>query len=599
MLLRNYEQKELKTNYRSREEIIRFNNEFFNYSGKKLPGRFDEVYADVEQEVPTGKKKPGGYVSMDFVSAENADDFRKKRLDKILEIVKKLTEKEYPLKDICILTLNNKSAAEIAAHLLQHNIPVVSSESMLLTASPKVRLTVAFMKLLTESNNKLFFAEFLTNLLWIHRAGNKFHTLYREAVTQTDPLDFVLKKFGLTIPSPDILRAHSVYEIATEVIRNLTNTNAPDIFLQYFLDFIFEKEMTYNGSLPAFVQLWEEKKAKESIVLPEGMNAVQVMTAHKAKGLKFGVVIADLHAMQNRLTRSQYWENLQLAELENISSVLLNISRDNLAMANREAIYEHERAKTDLDFLNKVYVAFTRAVDALYLTGSLLQNGKKDSFSKYLVEFLEKKGLWNEETLHYEWGRFPEILKTREPVEGSETVSLSKDFSMPWYEYMTVAPVEEVYWEALGLSSPRTFGKLLHAILSTIKYAAEAEQQVDACRYAGLLDEREAVHIKQLLKKVFAHPGLSTYYTEGAIIKTETELFDAEKKQFLRPDRVIISADKLTILDYKTGVREVKPEEKYRKQVNGYATVYTRLGYQNIEKKLVYIHETGVEMVDV
>ena len=163
-------------------------------------------------------------------------------------------------------------------------------------------------------------------------------------------------------------------------------------------------------------------------------------------------------------------------------------------------------------------------------------------------------------------------------MEGNETVSLLRDFSTPWYEYMTVAPVEEVYWEALGLRSSRTFGKLLHTILSTIKYAAEAEQRVDAYRYAGLLDEREALHIKQLLKKVFAHPGLSSYYKEGTVIKTETELFDAEKKQFLRPDRIIISADKLTILDYKTGVREVKQEEKYRKQVNGYATVYTRLG---------------------
>ena len=598
-LLQNYEQKDLKTNYRSREEIIRFNNEFFDYSGKKLSGGFDEVYADVGQKVPPGKKKPGGYVSMDLISAENADDFRKKRLDKILEIVEELTGKKYPLKEICILTLNNKSAAEIAAHLLQHNISVVSSESMLLTASPKVRLTVAFMKLLTESSNKLFFSEFLVNLLWIHGASNKFHTLYTEAVTQTNPLDFVLKKFGLTIPSPDVMRAHSVYEIATEVIRNLTNTKAPDIFLQYFLDFIFEKEMTYNGSLPAFVQLWEEKKAKESIVLPEGMDAVQIMTAHKAKGLKFGVVIADLHEMKNWLTRNQYWENIQLPELENISSVLIEISKDNLAAAGRKKVYDHERAKTDLDFLNKIYVAFTRAVDALYLTGSLLQNKSKDYFSEYLIEFIKGKGLWKEETLHYEWGQFPEISKTGDTLEGNETVSLSMDFSTPWYEYMTIAPVEEVYWEALGLSSSRTFGKLLHAILSTIKYAAEAKQQVDAYRYTGVLDELETRHIKQLLKKVFAHPDLSAYYTEGAIIKTETELFDAEKKQFLRPDRIIISADKLTILDYKTGVREVKQEEKYRKQVNGYATVYARLGYQNIEKKLVYIHETGVEVVDV
>jgi len=598
-LARNYVQKDLKINYRSREEIIRFNNDFFSFSGKSLTGGFGEVYDGVEQQVPQAKKKKGGYVAIDFIPSENAADFKVKRLDKIRMIVEEVSAKDYPLKDICILTLDNKSAAEIAAHLLQHNIPVVSSGSMLLTHSPKVRLTVAFMKLMTENNNRLFFAEFLTNLLWVQGVGEKFHTLYREAIAQADPLSFVLNKFGLTISAPEILRTHSVYEVAAEVIRSLTNTSTPDIFLQFFLDFIFEKELTYNGSLPAFIQLWEEKKSKESIVLPEGMEAVQVMTAHKAKGLKFGVVIADLHAMQNRLTHEQYWEELRLTELENISSVLLNISEKDLTAAGRGDIYKHERAKTDLDFLNKIYVAFTRTVDALYLTGSLLQNKSKDYFSKYLIDFLSSKSLWNEEKLHYEWGEFPEITEGEKPDKTEEVVALSHDFSTPWYEYIDIAPVEEVYWEAMGQSAQRTFGKLLHAILSKIKYAEEAEQQIDAYHYAGLLDTEETLHIKELIGKVLSHPELSRFYAKGIIIKTETELYDTEAEQFLRPDRVVVTGEMLAIFDYKTGVREVSTEKKYRKQVEGYAAVYSRLGYQNIEKKLIYIHEDEVEVVDI
>ncbi len=599
ILVRNYVQKELKINYRSREEIVRFNNDFFSFAGKGLTGGFDKVYAGVEQQFPAAKEKQGGYVAMEFIPSENAADFKVKRLDKILEIVEDVSKKDYPLKEICILTLNNKSAAEIAAQLLQHNIPVVSSESMLLTTSPKVRLIAAFLKLLTENDNRLFFAEFLTNLLWVYNANEKFHTLYSEAILQVEPLSFILNKFGLPRPAPEILRTHSVYEIAAEVIRNLTNTTTPDIFLQFFLDFIFEKEMTYNGSLPAFVQLWEEKKGKESIVLPEGMEAVRVMTAHKAKGLKFGVVIADLHAMQNRLTHEQYWEELRLAELGNISSVLLNISEKDLAAAGREKVWEHERAKTDLDFLNKIYVAFTRAVDALYLTGSLLQNKSKDYFSKYLADFLIEKGLWDEEKLHYEWGKFPKIATGDKPTGREKTVVLSRDFSTPWYEYLAIAPVEEVYWEALGQSTQRTFGKLLHTILSKIKYTEEAEQQIEAYRYAGLLDASEIRHIKQLLGKVFSHPELSRYYSKGTIIKTETELYDAESGRLLRPDRVVIAENTLTILDYKTGMREVSNEIKYRKQLEGYAAVYARLGYQSIEKKLIYIHEDGVEVKDV
>ena len=598
ILIQNYVEKNLKINYRSREEIIRFNNDFFSFAGQHLTGGFHEVYLDVKQQIPK-KKKQGGFVSMDFIPAENSADFKVKRLAKIREIVKDIIGKNYPLKDICILTLDNKSASEIAAHLLQHNIPVVSSESMLLTASPKVRLVVAFMKLLTEPDNKLFFAEFLTNLLWIHGTGNEFHTLYRKAMVQPDALKYVLDRFGLVLPSPEITRTHSVYEIAAEVIRKLTNTNTPDIFLQFFLDFIFEKEMTYNGSLPAFIELWEEKKGKESIILPKGLNAVQVMTAHKAKGLKFGVVIADLHAMQNRLTHAQYWEELKLPEMENISSVLLTINQKELKVAGREPIYEHERAKTDLDFLNKIYVAFTRAVDGLFLTGSIMQNNSKDYFSGYLVNFLSDKGLWDKEKLHFEWGAFPDTSVQKPASNTEETITLSRDFSTPWYEYIDIAPVEEVYWEALGQNTQRTFGKLLHAILSKIKHTEDAAQQVDACRYSGLLDAEETARIKDLVAKVLAHPELSRFYAKDAIIKTETDIYDAQTGQFLRPDRVVFLENTLTILDYKTGVRDVKTENKYRKQVEGYADVYSRLGYQDIKKKLIYIHKEGVEVVSI
>ncbi len=595
-LRENYREEHLAINYRSRKEIVRFNNTFFRFAGENLNNEFREIYHDVEQQLPAPPKN-GGYVSVDFIPAENTEDFRHRRLDKILEIIRQLIRRNYPLKDICILTLRNASAAETAAHLLQHEIPVITSESLLLTASPAVRLTVAVMKLLTDGENKLWLAEFLMNLLQLLQKETLFHSLYAEAAGRKDAVAFILEKFQLALPEPEILTTRSVYEIATEIIRHLVKNEKPDPFLLFFLDFVFEKESLYFGSLPAFLQLWEEKKNKQNIVFPYGMDAVQIMTAHKAKGLKFGVVIADLFEMSNKLTQRQYWEHIDIPETEGLPEVLLNISKEELSSVRLGHVYDYERAKTDLDFLNKVYVAFTRPVDGLFIIGSLIGKKSKDVFSKKLIDFLDDQALWTEEKMHYAWGDFPDVPAgsgEQEPI-----VSLSANFSEPWYAFLEIAPVEEAFWASAGTINPRVYGKILHAILSKITYAEEAEQQVEAWYFSGWLDEKETSKIKTLVHNTVTHTQLSAYFSHEAVIKTETELYDQRSGTFKRPDRVVFRDHVLTILDYKTGTRDIHSENKYRKQITEYGDLFQKLGFAQIEKKLVYINDAGIEVVEV
>lgn len=362
----------------------------------------------------------------------------------------------------------------------------------------------------------------------------------------------------------------------------------------FFLDFVFEKESLYYGSLPAFLQLWEEKKSKQSIVFPEGLDSVQIMTVHKAKGLKFNIVIADLHEFKNNLTRKQYWEKAEVPELEGISPVLLKITKANLAAVGREEVYRHEQAKTKLDFLNKIYVAFTRAVNGLYIIGSRIKT--KDYFSELILEYLKKTaGDENHEKLHYAWGSLPEPPETAEDTQKAE--ELVKNFSVPWYAYLDIAPVEEGYWEALGQNTPRTYGKLVHALLSNIKSEEDIQEQVTAGMVTGLFNLQEASEMKTLLKKVVNHPGIKPYFGRKAVVKNETELYDAETGRFKRPDRVVITNGKLTILDYKTGERDPETERRYFRQIEDYAGLYRKMGYKNIEKKLVYLHDGHVEVV--
>ncbi len=596
-LISNYDEKKLGVNFRSRKEIISFNNRFFDYSGKKLKAGFDEVYQDQKQnfpDVPEAKKveKDGGFISIQFVESEDASDYREKVLQQIEENVSRLIDENYPVKDICVLTRSNQSATEIAAWLISHDIPVVSSESLKLSASPLVRMLVAFLKLLTEPDDQLAFAEFLEPFLMLRYEASDFHSIFIEAKEHTNRLLWLFEKYHLPIPSLEALKQKSVFEIIDEVSHLLVKNASRDVFLEFFLDFIYEKKRVYGGSLNAFIELWEEKKSGLSIVMPEGLDAVQVMTAHKAKGLKFGTVIVDLYNNKNQNTKGQFWTAIDFPELGELETGLLKLSK-NLNLIDKGDVYEHESAKTELDFLNLVYVAFTRAVDALEIVCYLKEN-KGDKFSDWVRDFLENNNLWQDNQFIYEFGDFQTIglnQNSQEKKVAGEPVSVP---SAPWNEHIAVAPVEDVFWEAFGKKPARTYGNLIHEMLSKIKVVSDVDRVVEGYHLSGLIDTEELPEIAKQLHHLLSRKEIAPYFQEGLFVKIESDIFDAEKKRILRPDRVIQTGDKLAIIDYKTGEKR----HEHVRQVENYAKVFEGMGYSNIDKLLIYINDE-IEVVSV
>jgi len=579
---REYKEENLSTNWRSYPEIIKFNNDFFSTISGTLSHRTMSIYKDLIQTIP--KNKSGGFVSLNFFEAENTEGYLDKKHFKIVEIIKNALAGEYDKKDICILCRTKKRATGIAEYLLENGIDVISSESLLITNSPKVRLIISFLKLYNDPDNELALAEFIENYKNSVNQEYDFHkaiTLVRNSRKQGVNKVFELLKLQETNNG---LAALSTYEIAEFVLRNIICDDKPDVFVQYLLDFVFE----YNLSLDDFILKWNEKSEKLYITMPEDLDAIRIMTIHKAKGLDFPVVIVDAENIRNSNTRDEYWEDLNLAEFKELKTALLPLTQK-IELIDRADIYQEEKNKTELDFLNLIYVATTRPVKALYTVARL---GTKDKFSEYLVTYLNLKGLWEEKKMVYEFGKLP-YGKDESDKKTEKPEKLNTFVSTNWTKLITVAASENLIHDITTGKSSRTYGKLIHNILANIQYKSDFKGVIDHISDSGILSETEVEIITSIIEDVINDSKLSTYFSDNLIVKNETEII-LENGDLVRPDRVVIGGDQITIIDYKTG----EEKEKDHQQVRDYKSSFLALGYQNISCKLVYLKDT-IRIVDV
>ena len=72
-----------------------------------------------------------------------------------------------------------------------------------------------------------------------------------------------------------------------------------------FLDDVFEFSTKDEGSFLSYLHYWEQKGKDQKIVIPEGTNAVKILTIHKAKGLEFPVVVLPFASEDLVSSRSQ------------------------------------------------------------------------------------------------------------------------------------------------------------------------------------------------------------------------------------------------------------------------------------------------------
>ncbi len=570
----------LPSNYRSHEEIIHFNNDFFTVTGPLMNNQlYQELFEQGNQQKANHKK--GGYVRINFLEKQEGQDLDALNCEEVLSTIHAITDKGYPLRDIAILVRDNKNGCTLADFLTEKSIPVISPDSLLIANNKKVGFLIDLLQCSSHTDD----LEAGYNVLY-YLVGNtpNEHTLIHGNLHRLD--DFLKENHDFSLSD---LKSRSVYDGLELAIKKFGLVNGSDAYLTFLLDIVLEVEQKEGTGMPTFLTYWEKKKDKLSIAAPINLNAVKIMSIHKSKGLEFPIVIfpyanSDIY----KEIDPKLWLTVDPDDYNGFKELLIDSKKEVTDYNDTAArAYGEERHKLELDAFNILYVALTRAERALYIITlkeeRAIKSERKTHYPDIFVHYLKEKRLWNDTETVYSFGNLE--YNTEPEKHNSNERSVPYQYSTkenPSFKLMTKAGMLWDTAQEKGIQQ----GNLIHHILGQIETQDDVVPVFRELERIGMVPHGDIPYLKQKILAVINHEALKNYFSKGNTVKNEKEILTANGEMF-RPDRLVLSNGNATIIDYKTG----KENDAYKKQLNAYAHVLEDMGYTIANKIITYINK--------
>ncbi len=584
--------KELKINRRSNEKIIEFNRRIFKEAIRNYPELYNGAIlsglTEWEQGVP--KEKEGkGHVRVMLIEKGTDEDFALK--ESVLEIIRMLRERNWNYGKIGILASKNETVMDVSTWLNENSIPFISLSSLDIRKRKITAEVFSLLRFLDSPVDDISFAEFIL--------GDMCRACFNAMISSSD-WNYIARQFILK--HRKIRRYEEVskplYKAFEEEFSEIWNIYFSDLFrltgylplydliTEIFNTFkVFEKhpheEATLArilevvkilegkglGGIKDFLSLAEGAGDDETIwelSIPQDIDAIQVMTVHKAKGLEFPVVVMIFDP-------SLGYDNIFLRDREK-GIELLKLTKK-LSENNEELkrIYNEKEMDDIADLLNRLYVAFTRAKEELYVVGW------KNSSSRVIREKLAS--LISIE----EFGQSSIPVAAVEPCETKEKRGLKFIHHIGSLKFPASS-------ERINIFEVER-GEFIHRILSTIKCIFDGIDEEVIKTIEKLNSELGGIYdVKEIVDTIFDtinNPALKELFLQkpGRIIRNEYELTD-KYGNLNRMDRVIIDKDIVTVVDYKTG--DASSEDEYVEQVRNYMSILSEIYSSLSVKGLIY-----------
>ena len=579
----------LEYNYRSFNQVIQFNNAFFNYLSNTSFSSTDysDLYKKANQ-IPVLSQE--GFVNIQFLDLQKEDDVNELFPETVYETINKCLVNGYNLKDICILVRKKKEGVAIAEFLSEKGVRITSSETMLINNSEEVKLVINVFKLLINPNHLEVKIKVLDYIANTNNIQDK-HAFFKANLNA--PLQDFFKSFEQfsIFCNPTALVQLSLFDLAEQIVRSFKMTETSNAYIQYFLDIVLEFSQKQISDLPSFVDYYESKKESLNIVSPSNQNAVQIMTIHKSKGLEFPVVIFPYaHLDIYKEVEPKEWFPLDQEQFNGFTKTLLNFNKDFEEFGTTgETIYNQHRSEQELDNINLLYVALTRPIEQLYIIskkenpvkGIITQN----TYSGLLTNYLIDNSLWNDAQLEYSFGKVERESQHEDKVENTQETD--QFISVSKLDHNIKIITKSGYLWDTEQENAIEKGNLIHDIMSQIQTIEDVQQVIFGYIQQGSINKQQAQILTHTINGIINTPEVNPYFTNQYTIYNERDII-TKTGNIIRPDRLAIKDNEAVIIDYKTGL----PNPKYQQQLEEYSDILKEMNFTVKKKILIYVNDT-------
>ncbi len=590
----------LERNYRSEQILVDVVKDVF--STHVAAAQLDALASQsglfrFAQNVPE-KQRNKGYVEVKRIDKNDEASAGQRQKEYIVSAVQDCVSRGYTLGDIAILTSTNAEVVEISAWLNSASIEFLSMSTLDIRKRKKIVEIIALLRFLDSPIDNLSFYTFLSGELFANVLARDEHTssssrrkkpaesseLFRGHIRKMfvgGGTQYFYRMFRDEFPELwdryfERLFTHvgymPLYDIVSETLKTFSVFDTSPLEESAFiklLECVKQFENSGNNSLNDFLSFSSEEGSDGwNVNIPGTVNAVRIMTVHKAKGLGFPVVIVSL---QEKRTKSNSLVTMESDEGLSVLRVGKQFGERNETLKNIYAERENEQI---IDELNKIYVALTRAEQEMYV--AVMYKKVENLPASILPE-----GVYGGK--HTNTGR----------IKHEKTLPVIA--SLHHHHPTVITPAR---YQKIGMQETRR-GDAIHDVLARIEFFDGTGEQEIASAFlrSPLAADIDAGKEQERLLECLNRPEIRPYFEripDRSVLREQD--ISAPDGRLYRVDRIILDKDSAAVIDYKTGNSD--HEEEYRKQVKNYISLVKELyPAKAVRGLLIYIDLMNISEV--